>query len=60
MNDGSTAVKDRFCRLRMRDERRVDIHSAFLTLGCARTCFNTHQQEIWKLLEIPHHQKSLI
>jgi transposase len=26
-------------RLRVRDERRVDIHDAFLTLGCALICF---------------------
>lgn len=29
-----------FRRLRVRDERRVDIHHAFLTLGCALICFN--------------------
>jgi transposase len=28
-----------FRRLRMRDERRADIHQAFLTLGCALICF---------------------
>ena len=28
-----------FRRLRVRDERRVDIHQAFLTLGCALICF---------------------
>lgn len=28
-----------FRRLRVRDERRVDIHHAFLTLGCALICF---------------------
>ena len=27
-------------RLTIRDERRVDIHQAFLTLGCALICFN--------------------
>ena len=26
-------------RLRVRDERRADIHEAFLTLGCALICF---------------------
>ena len=26
-------------RLRVRDERRADIHLAFLTLGCALICF---------------------
>jgi transposase len=31
-------------RLRGRDERRVDIHHAFLTLGCCLLCFNTLQQ----------------
>ena len=28
-----------FRRLRVRDERRADIHQAFLTLGCALLCF---------------------
>jgi transposase len=28
-----------FRRLRVRDERRADIHQAFLTLGCALICF---------------------
>ena len=28
-----------FRRLRVRDERRADIHQAFLTLGCALVCF---------------------
>jgi transposase len=27
-------------RLRIRDERRADIHQAFLTLGCALICWN--------------------
>jgi transposase len=30
----------RYRRLRVRDERRDDIHQAFLTLGCALICFN--------------------
>ena len=30
-----------FRRLRVRDERRADIHQAFLTLGCALICFKT-------------------
>ena len=30
-----------FRRLTVRDERRADIHQAFLTLGCALICFNT-------------------
>jgi hypothetical protein len=30
----------RYRRLTIRDERRVDIHQAFLTLGCALICFN--------------------
>lgn len=30
-----------FRRLRIRDERRADIHQAFLTLGCAMICFRT-------------------
>jgi transposase len=29
-----------FRRLAVRDERRADIHLAFLALGCARVCFN--------------------
>ena len=28
-----------FRRLRVRDERRADIHQAFLSLGCALICF---------------------
>jgi transposase len=28
-----------FRRLRVRDERRADIHDAFLTLGCCLICF---------------------
>jgi len=27
-------------RLRVRYERRSDIHQAFLTLGCIRICYN--------------------
>ncbi len=30
----------RYRRLTIRYERRVDIHQAFLTLGCALICFN--------------------
>ncbi len=30
----------RYRRLTIRDERRVDIHQAFLTLGCALICVN--------------------
>lgn len=30
---------NQFRRLRVRDERRADIHDAFLTLGCALICF---------------------
>ena len=30
---------NQFRRLRIRDERRADIHHAFLTLGCALICF---------------------
>ena len=33
-----------FRRLRVRDERRADIHQAFLTLGCAMICFRTLQK----------------
>jgi IS5 family transposase len=33
-----------FRRLRIRDERRADIHLAFLTLGCALICFRKLQQ----------------
>ncbi|MCC6796401.1 MAG: IS5/IS1182 family transposase, partial [Candidatus Hydrogenedentes bacterium] len=29
-----------FRRLRVRYERRVDIHEAFLALGCVCICFN--------------------
>lgn len=29
----------RYRRLRVRDERRADLHQAFLTLGCALICF---------------------
>lgn len=30
----------RFRRLRVRDERRADMHEAFLTIGCALICWN--------------------
>ena len=30
---------NQFRRLRIRDERRADIHQAFFTLGCALICF---------------------
>ncbi len=30
----------RFRRLRVRDERRVELHQAFLDLGCALICFD--------------------
>jgi IS5 family transposase len=33
----------RFRRLTVRDERRADIHHAFLTLGCSLICFATLQ-----------------
>jgi transposase len=31
---------NRYRRLTIRSERRVAIHQAFLTLGCALICFN--------------------
>ena len=31
---------NRYRRLTVRYERRIDIHQAFLTLGCALICFN--------------------
>jgi transposase len=31
---------NRYRRLTIRDERRADIHQAFLTLGCALICWN--------------------
>jgi IS5 family transposase len=33
------AWRNQFRRLRVRDERRLDLHQAFLTLGCALICF---------------------
>ena len=35
---------NRFRRLRVRDERRADIHQAFLTLGCVLICHNHLQR----------------
>ena len=35
---------NQYRRLRVRDERRADIHLAFLTLGCALICFNALQR----------------
>jgi transposase len=32
-----------FRRLRVRDERRADIHEAFLTIGCSLICWNRLQ-----------------
>jgi transposase len=35
---------NRYRRLRVRYERRADIHQAFLSLGCALICLNaTHR-----------------
>ena len=34
---------NQFRRLRVRDERRADIHQAFLTLGCALICWRALQ-----------------
>lgn len=34
---------DRMRRLTVRDERRADIHQAFLTLGCCLICFKALQ-----------------
>lgn len=33
-----------FCRLRIRFERRADIHEAFLKLGCCLLCWSTFQR----------------
>ena len=38
------AWRARFRRLRIRDERRADIHLAFLNLGCALICWNFVQR----------------
>jgi IS5 family transposase len=35
---------NRFRRLKVRYERRADIHEAFLTLGCALICWNAVQR----------------
>lgn len=35
---------NRFRRLKVRYERRADIHQAFLTLGCALICWNYVQR----------------
>ena len=35
---------NRFRRLKVRYERRADIHQAFLTLGCALICWNFVQR----------------
>ena len=35
---------NRFRRLKVRYERRADLHHAFLTLGCALICWRTVQQ----------------
>jgi IS5 family transposase len=36
---------NRYRRLKVRYERRADIHQAFLTLGCALICWNYLQKE---------------
>ena len=36
---------NRYRRLTIRYERRVDIHQAFLSLGCALICWHALQQE---------------
>lgn len=38
------AWRGKFRRLRIRDERRADIHLAFLNLGCALICWNFVQR----------------
>jgi transposase len=35
---------NRYRRLKVRYERRADIHQAFLTLGCALICWRAAQQ----------------
>lgn len=37
-----------FRRLRVRYERRADIHEAFLTLGCILICHGCLQEAFWK------------
>jgi len=44
------AWRNRYRRLTIRHERREDIHQAFLTLGCARICFNHLQRAFGKAL----------
>jgi transposase len=37
---------NRYRRLKVRYERRADIHRAFLSLGCALICWNSLQQRL--------------
>ena len=37
---------NQFRRLRIRYERRVDIHEAFLLLGCALICWNLFREHV--------------
>jgi IS5 family transposase len=37
---------NRFRRLKVRYERRADIHQAFLTLGCSLICWHTLRQSV--------------
>jgi IS5 family transposase len=43
MVERTIAWLHQFRRLRVRHERRADIHQAFLSLGCAVICFRTLQ-----------------
>ena len=43
------ALRHRFRRLRVRDERRADIHQAVLTLGCALLCHQAFHRLCWTL-----------
>lgn len=41
---------NRFRRLKVRYERRADIHQAFLSLGCALICWNAHTRLSWNIV----------
>lgn len=50
MAERAFAWLNRFRLLRVRYERRADIHQAFLTLGCVLICHNHLQRFCWMLL----------
>lgn len=43
LSEPSHGFTHQFRRLRVRHEKRADIHEAFLTIGCTMSCYNLIQ-----------------